>query len=133
LKEFTTSARAAEEARIGLPVTVKVDDREITFSPATESEMAMLLAASSPTGNTVEAIADTINFFFALVEDEDQHSYLRGRLFDRGDPFDVSDIADIVVYLVEEWTARPTSSPSDSTPSRRSAGRRSTARPRSAA
>jgi hypothetical protein len=127
LKEFVTSAQAPDE-HVGKEVTCRVDDFEVVFSAPTQSQMAMLLAASSATGDTVESIADTINFFFSMVEDENQHSHLKQRLFDRDDPFEIKNIVDILTFLIEEWTARPTQPPSDSMPSQPSVGRRSTAK-----
>lgn len=127
MKEFTTSVAARDET-FGNAVTIKVDGFEVTFSPCTESQMAMLMASASATGNTMESVADTINFFFSLIDDRDQFVHMKHRLFDKEDPFSVPELTDILLYLVEEWSARPTKQPSDFTPSQRSAGRKSTAR-----
>jgi hypothetical protein len=128
-KEFVTSAQADRASgEVGRPITVLVDGEEITFEGATESQIALLIAATSATAtNITSGIADVINFFFSLLSEEDSRT-LRHRLFDRDDPFDVENITDILMYLVEEWSARPTQSPSDSTPSPNSAGQKSTAR-----
>ena len=45
MREFTTSVKNADEKEslIGGPVTFKIDDREVTFLPATSAQMAMLI------------------------------------------------------------------------------------------
>lgn len=131
MKEFVTAVKATaedDEAIAGQPVHIKVDDREVTFSPATTGQIAILLAGTADSSSTVQGIASSINFFFALLENPDDVRYFKTRLLSRKDPFDTEQITDIVEYLVEEWTARPTKQPSDFQPSQQSDGRKSTAK-----
>lgn len=151
-KEFNTAARkalASTDAELPQPVTVTVDSREVTFQPATEGQIALILAALSDTSGTLNGIATVINFFFSLldptkleVQDGEDDSgladamskldsdirYFKLRLLDGNDPFDGGDVIDIVSYLIEEWTAHPTKQPSDFMPSHKNGGRKSTAR-----
>lgn len=131
VKQFTTAAKAAEhdpEAVLGAPITIEMDGREVTFQGATQGQLAVLFAGASDTTSKTQNIASTINFFFSLVEDEDDVRYFKVRLLDRKDAFDADDVADIVMHLVEEWTANPTKQPSDFMPSQKSDGPKSTAR-----
>jgi len=132
IKEFTTSAVASvdeDEGAVGSEVTVKVDGREVTFYPPTSGQLAVTLAGSGDMATEMEQAAATINFFFSLLEHRDA-TFFRKRLFDRDDGFDMDTIADLVSYLLEEWSARPTKQPSDFLPSQRTAGQRSTAKQR---
>jgi hypothetical protein len=151
-KEFNTSARAAVKSGDGegaQPVTIMHDGREVTFNGATEGQISLILAALSDTSGTLNGISTVINFFFSLLDsdqlegdgedDEDDLArvraqldsdvrYFKLRLLDPHDPFDGGDICDIVLYLIEEWTARPTRKPSDFMPSQKSGGQKSTGR-----
>ena len=134
LKSFTTAARSAEEnAFEAVPITVEIDEREITFLPPTDGQFAVALAGSGDLVDTATMASTQINFFFSLIEKKDDSNYLRRRLFDRSDDFGVEMIADIITYLMEEWSARPTKQPSDFLPSQSSAGTRSTAKRRTQA
>lgn len=136
MKEFTTAAKAvaaSNEGVVGEVLVAKVDGREVTFNPPTEGQMAVLLAASAGLMSDAEAAANIINFFFSLVGDDDSR-YLRQKLFHSEDPFGLEEIKDITMWLIEEWSGRPTKSPSDFMPSRQAGGPKSTQRrPRVAA
>lgn len=134
IKEFTTAANAAvdeDAGEVGASVTVSIDGREVTFLPPTSGQLAVTLAGSGDMASEMEQVASTINFFFSLLDDRDS-AYFRRRLFKRNDPFDVDNIAELVEYLIEEWSARPTKQPSDYLASQRTAGPKSTERPRRA-
>jgi hypothetical protein len=129
MKEFVTAIKAVEstdEAALGTPVTIKVDDREVTFSPATSGQIAILLAGASDSSTSVTGISSAINFFFSLLDNDDDRRYFKVRLLDRTDPFEAEDVTQIVMYLVEEWSGRPTKQPSDFLPSQESDGQKST-------
>lgn len=131
LKSFTTAARAAEENALdGLPVEVEIDGRNVVFLPPSDGQFAIALAGSSDLATTASQAATQINFFFSLLAKEEDSTYLRRRLFNRDDPFGIDMVADIITYLMEEWSARPTKQPSDYLPSQSSGGTRSTAQRR---
>lgn len=127
MKEFVTAVKAGGRD-VSEDITVKVDDREITFLSPSQEQMAILIASVSATGDNLQGIAEIINVFFDLVDGTEDHRWLRHRLFDRDDEFSVTEVTDILLYLIEEWTGRPTRQPSDYLPSRKPGGRRSTAR-----
>lgn len=132
MKEFVTAARAVAasgEGAVGEELHAKVDGREITFNPPTEGQMAVLLAASAGLMGDAEAAANIINFFFSLVSEEDSR-YLRQKLFHTDDPFGMDEITQITMWMIEEWSARPTKSPSDYMPSQHPGGPKSTPRRR---
>lgn len=74
--------------------------------------------------NQMKAMLD----FMAEVLDEDGYDYMIGRLRANDDPFDVEHIEQILTWLMEAWTARPTPPSSGSTSSPGNGGPRS--RPR---
>lgn len=136
MKEFITAAKAAAddpdavEAEV---ITFQVDGREIEMLPPSEGQVAILLAGASDMSSGTEMIASSINFFMSLLAHPKDVTYFKRRLLDRNDEFGAENIAQIVEWLVEEWTARPTKQPSDFTPSQQSGGRKSTGHKRHAA
>jgi hypothetical protein len=128
IKSFTTSGKSVEQngTPMGEPVAVDVDGREVTFVPPTTGQWAVTMAGGTDSSSPSDQVATQINFFFSMLDPKDV-AYFKHRLFDREDPFDVDNIADIITYLLEEWAARPTKQPSDYLPSQRSGGKKSTA------
>jgi hypothetical protein len=131
LREFKTAgARSKPVIEDAEPITFKVDGDEFTAYPPTAGQMAMMLAAQAESRDVPENVAGVIDFFDGLL-DEDGRDTFRRRLLDRDDPFDFDMVNEIMEGLMEEWSARPTKSPSVSATSQRSAGSRSTAKRRS--
>lgn len=131
MKAFTTAAKAANHERelpIGPPVEFEYDDRKCTANAPTGPQLAVFLAAFSDTAEAQVSVTDTINFFHGRFAREDA-SYFKKRLLDPNDAFEFEEIVEIITYLLEEWSGRPTGSPSASAPSRTATGRRSTATP----
>ena len=63
--------------------------------------------------------------FVAAVLDDRDYRIIEDQLHDG---LDVAVIIEIVQYLTEQWSARPTKAAPDSSASRRNTGRRSTAK-----
>jgi hypothetical protein len=132
--EFKTAARRSAPSALegAKPIQFTIDGDEFTAYPPTPGQMAMLVAAQADSREVPESIAAVIDFLDGLFDDEAKDMY-RKRLLDRDDPFDFDTVNEIVEGLLEEWSARPTKSPSDYASSRKSAGSKSTAKRRSTA
>lgn len=127
MREFVTAAKAVadEGDTFGWDTERKIDGRTIRFLPATEGQMAMLLGSDIVPMS--ERVSTGINFFFGLLRDDRDAEYIKGRMFDRTDPFGSGEIAEIVQDLIEEWSSDPTQSSSGSTQSPPATGESSTA------
>jgi len=129
MREFFTAAQENEvEVDPEDVVTFKHDDREVTFYKPTAAQFA-ILSSASVNSSEFEAAGTYLALFFEMAE-EDTARYFRSRLFDRNDPFDIDSeggIQDIMMALIEEWSARPTKQPSDYQPPRSTTGKSSTA------
>lgn len=112
MREFTTSAQQAEEhERVGEPITIKVDGREIVFNPPNTDHLVLMIAAIEASAQGVQLAASMMNSFFALIAEDRDRSHLKGRLFDPTDSFSMITVADILSGLIEEWSqSRPTQS-----------------------
>lgn len=129
MKEFITRAVEvdAEEHEKGggekQTYPFKVDGRVCTSYAPTSGQLGVFTALISDINGWQTQSAGIINFFLGIM-DEGTKSYLATRLLDRNDPFEIDDVRDIMINLMQEWTANPTDgqsgtsgSPSDDGPS----------------
>jgi hypothetical protein len=130
MREFITSAKNAESAQLGGPtVDLKIDGREIKFNAPDANQLVMMTAAIESSANTGVLAAAMINSFFSLIDDQQDASHLRARLFDPRDPFGLETIGEVMASLVEEWSDRPTQGTSVSSSPPPTHGSTSKARP----
>lgn len=129
MREFTTAVAEAaetdEDRDNGNPFLV--DGVECHCYKPEDGQLAVLLASVSRSQNWQTQVAGIINFFVEVLDDQ-SHQHIVGRLMDRNDPFGLDEVKDIMEWMVEDWTGRPTQPPSVSTRSRPSGGRKSTPR-----
>lgn len=133
-KVFQISSESADDHLPGAePITILLpgDDYEITLQPPSSTSF-VLMTATLRAGSSAEMMADIINGFFSLIDDEREASLVRGRLFDPHDPLNGNGITDAFSYALEEWSGRPTSAPGPSVSSRSRSGKSSQANRRSA-
>lgn len=127
VKAFITSATDPDQPSqaAGEPITVSIDDREVTFNPPDTNQTLLIMAAVEGSSSDGSLGATMINAFFHMIKDDRDVGHLRGRLFNSKDPFSLADVSAVLMYLMETWSARPTESSSDSSPSPRAHGKTS--------
>lgn len=132
MRQFSTAGKqtSTETFEGAEPVTFTLDDFEYVAFPPTPAQFAVFMSTQAESRDAADRVAGVIDFFDGLLE-EDARRTFRKRLLDRDDPFDFEMVQEIMEWLVEEWSARPTQPSSDLPVSRTSTGRRSTAKPRS--
>jgi len=125
MQEFNTAIKeVVEDEKF---TQFKVDGREMKAYAPDDGQLAMLLATIGRGSSDQDKVAGLINFFCAVLDDEDA-TYIEVRLLDRKDPFKLDEVEKIMEWLVEEWGGRPTQPLSVSTPSQESGGPNSTQR-----
>lgn len=126
MKSFTTAVREQEiiDAREEDAIEFEIDGVMLKAYRPTPSQVAYAMTASSKNSSFQEQIAGTINFFTAVL-DEESRVYIVNRLLDGTDPFEIENVQEVISYLMEEWSGRPTKSPSGSTRSRSTGGQKS--------
>lgn len=122
-----TTAAAAELGMSRPAIEVPFDEQVLRFHYPKPAQIALMSASTSEYASDDEAVKTFISLFFALTYDEETSRYLRMRMFDPVDEFDVPDIMNIFQELVAEAAARPTEPPPGSSPSRQTSGSSSTA------
>jgi hypothetical protein len=133
VRDFSTAGQGNKSAFDGAqPIEFKIDDDEFIAYPPTPGQAALFMAAQAKNRDVADSVAGVIDFFDGLL-DEDGQALFHQRLLDRDDSLDFDIVSEIIEALFEEWSARPTQPSSASTSSRKSAGSRSTAKPRSRA
>lgn len=115
------------------PITVKIVDREITFSFPGTGQLASMGAALGLDGGLQMAGA-VINFFTSMIEDDMEKNYIGQLLLapPSRSQFDVFDMGDVIEHLIATWGERPTEPASDSPRTQGSTGKPSTANSRRA-
>lgn len=124
MKEFVTAVAAADKDADEW-LTFKVDGVDCKVTRPTSAQVAYLTAALHKRAATETQIAGAINFCMAIM-DHDTSAYLSDKLLDLTDPFDLENLQDIIEWLVEEWSGRPTEPSSDSTDTQDGSGSTST-------
>ena len=127
MREFVTAAKEVseeQEGRAGVTPFV-LDGTQCVARRPKDGQVAILLATTSRQMKETDRIAGVINFFTSVLDDK-SYTYIVNRLLDVDDDLGLSDVEDIMMFLVEEWTGRPTKSPSGSTPSQPDGGQNST-------
>jgi hypothetical protein len=133
VRDFNTSGQGNKSAFDGAePIEFKIDDDIFVAYPPTPGQAALFMAAQAKNRDIPDHVAGVIDFFDGLLDEESREVFNR-RLLDRDDSLDFDIVSEIIEALFEEWSARPTQPSSASTSSRKSAGSRSTAKPRSRA
>lgn len=129
MKQFTTAARRGTAAvRNPVDVTFEFEVREgefveMTAHAPTTGQLALFMAHQIDTGTG--AVRSMFQLLASVLDDKD-YRVIENQLHDG---LDVAVVTEVVQYLIEEWSARPTSPPSASPPSPPSTGSRSTESP----
>jgi len=116
MKEFKRAVQEATDEEEG-PLEFKVEghDEVLRCHKPTDGQLAMLMASTGRHTSQHTQIAGVIDFFVSLLDNESQ-ILVSDWLLDREDPFGIAEVNDIMSWMVEEWTARPTPLRSVSTP-----------------
>jgi len=127
VRHFDTSARESVAAVLN-PVDIEftLDEYEMVASPPTAGQLAMFLASNKMGG--IEAIQGMFDFVDVVLNDDD-YKIVRGLVMDG--TADIGTLVDMISWMVEEWSARPTKSSPASSASQKTTGRQSTVNARS--
>lgn len=127
MKEFVTAVAEAttESTEEQKGMAFAVDGVELRCFKPRDGQVAVLMASTGRHSSEEEKVAGLINFFVAVLDNQ-SHTYIVNRLLDREDEFGLEQVTAIMEWMIEEWSGRPTQSPSVSTGSQRSDGLNST-------
>lgn len=146
MREFRTGTRRQSEEVV--LVQFVLDDVPLSAKKPKPAVFAYLTAASARGVSPADQIKATLDFLEAVIVGDDEsetvdgelvrdgkssRQHFRDRLLDPEDELDLDDALEVLAGLAEEWSGRPTTSPSGSTSGRRSTGSRSTGAQRSRA
>ena len=118
MKEFISAVNDSLDVSDEDFVEFKVDDRVLRSYTPHAGQLTFMLAALGRGQSNDAKFASIINLVMSTLQEEDA-DYLEGRLLERNprNRLSVETVEQVVEYLVEEWFATPTKSPSDSVPS----------------
>jgi len=124
MREFTTAIEQHHPDDEDVPLLFKLDGHECKAYMPTDGQIAMTMASLGRHTSDMTKMAGVIDFFVAVL-DEPSHQYVVDRLMDRDDPLRLDKVEEVILWLMEEWSGRPTRPPSVSTQSQRSGGQKS--------
>lgn len=121
---------AADRAVDGVEVVERLDftidgTEETLWAYVPSAGQLVLLTAAAGARDATRQSAEFMETFWSLVEPE-TGDILRARMLDARDPFGLPDVLNIIEWLAEESTGRPTRPSDDSSGSRTNSGDRST-------
>lgn len=128
MKQFGDVTGTRKRETVELTTTYKIMDREVTFR-APGTEQLAYLGSVLGVGNLLTTAGALINFLASLVEDDDAR-YINSLLLNHRSGFDIQDVEELLVELVEEWGGNPSKPASGSSGTQGTTGKRSTANSR---
>jgi hypothetical protein len=127
MREFVTAVEKNEQEPGEADLHFKVDGKELRAFKPTEGQFALLVMAMGRHASEMDQFAGIIDFFIQVL-DEPSQRYVIDRMMSRNDIIPMSEIVDIMEWMIEEWGGRPFQKQSGSTSSPGKGGRKSTAR-----
>jgi hypothetical protein len=128
MKNFTVAGRRAASS-VNNPVAVEFQIEKGAVrvaNPPSTGQLIMFFRDMSEGGT------DAVDGIFGLLRVALSESDYNGVQQDlRDGKYDIEMLIEVVQWLVEQWSGRPTQPSSESSPSRKRTGRPSTAKPRS--
>ena len=126
MKEFITAIeeKPPHPDDLDVPLLFKLDGRECRAYKPNDGQLAMLMASLGRHSSDATKLAGVIDFFVTVMDDE-SHQHVVDRLLSRDDTFGLEQVTDIMMWMIEEWTGRPTQPLSVSTSSPGSGGQKS--------
>jgi hypothetical protein len=106
IKEFTTALKAVTEDEEA-PMVFSIDGRELHAYKPTYGQLAMLMSAVGRHTSIQTRVAGCIDFFVNVMDD-DSANYVTERLLSRTEPLGIEQVEEVMEWMVEEWTGRPT-------------------------
>lgn len=127
-KSFALSVAAAngeDPADEAMPFMMEGSDEQLYAYQPTEGQLVLLIGVMNDFESPQEQASTVMDVFWSLLH-EDTIRILKLRLRDRHDTFGLQDIMNIIEWIVEETSARPTKPSLASVPSRATSGHLST-------
>lgn len=123
MREFSTAAnRGKAGVTNAIEIEFKLDEDVLTAKPPTSGQVALFIQHGRSGG--ISSVTSLFEFFSDVLEDKDW-KIVEDKL---RDGMDVELLAQISNYLIGEWSGRPTTQSSASSPTRNGTGRKSTAK-----
>lgn len=118
-RDFDASRPARE------PVTFTLRGASYTAAPSAPAQALLDAAAADSATDAADKVAALGKFMDAVLIPESATRFAAG-MSDRANPIDLEDLAAVVAWLIEVYTARPTEQPSPSPSGPTTAGADST-------
>jgi len=126
MKQFKTAAKASSVMENPVPVEFAINDTEYVANPPNSGQLTLFMAAQA-SGDGGEIALAMLELLVVILGDEQYIEFENGL---KDGTIEMEMVMDIIEFLTEEWSTRPTPSVSVSSQRRAATGKRSTAKPR---
>jgi len=123
MRQFNSAAKRAASVENPIDIEFEVNGTTLVASPPSSGQLTMFMAAQA--GGEAPEIAKAMLELLWAVLGEENYRWLEMEL--KSGVVDLELIEEIIEFLGETWSARPTSPASALSPSRTSTGKPSTA------
>jgi hypothetical protein len=126
MKEFISAIeeKPLHPDDVDVPLMFKIDGHECRAYRPTDGQMAMVMTSLGRHVSDATKVAGIIDFFITILDDE-SHQYVVERLLSRDDALGLEQVEEVMMWLIEEWSGRPTQKPAVSTGSQANGGPKS--------
>lgn len=104
--EFKTSTKKTLKKDADDKVPFKIDGEEFIAKPAAGGALTLLIA-SGASDNPSEQVWEIMQFFKSILSTADM-TRITNKLRDTDDPFELTDLINVMQGLVAEFAGRPT-------------------------
>jgi hypothetical protein len=122
MRQFQTAAHRAASVENPVPVEFELNGTTLVANPPSSGQLTVFLAGQA--GDPSESAKAMLELLWAVLG-EDNYRWLEMEM--KAGTVDVETVQEIIEYLGEVWSARPTVTASALSPSRTSTGKPSTA------
>jgi len=116
MREFVTALEKSEQEGDEADLHFKIDGHEMRAYKPTEGQFALLVMAMGRHTTDMDQFAGIIDFFIQVL-DEPSQRYVIDRMMSRVDIIPMSEVVEIMEWMIEEWGGRPFQKQSGSTSS----------------
>jgi hypothetical protein len=123
MRQFNSAAKQAASVENPVDIEFEINGTTLVASPPSSGQLTLFMAAQA--GGDAPEIAKAMLELLWAVLGEDNYRWLEGEL--KAGVVDLELVEEVIEFLGETWSARPTSPASVSPSSRTSTGKQSTA------
>ncbi len=127
MKEFQSAARAESPLENPIDIEFSLDGDEFLAQPPTSGQLTLFMASQGGGATPADTAKAMLELMLAVLGEEQYTDFENGL---KAGKVDIETVMEVIEYLIEEWSSRPTPPASDSSSRQGRTGKQSTAKRR---